>query len=266
MPLPSSTRVVFKRNPLAAVSAEVRFPPILRIQVEPPVAFQDAIRAKFPWYEATSPQPFPFPPGTTADLQAAVQAAVQNNFGVSLERAHKFHSDDRNWTVQVLPASIGMSCKVYPRWEAFRDKFELAFNAFAEIYKPAFGASVGLRYQNVIKRSALGLQGVAWTELLQPFIAAEFGCTGLAEKEIVSDTHRFEFRENSDRILVQHGMATHRQDKELLYLIDNNFTTTEKVELKGVFDGLDRLNKYSGSLFRLCITDKLYNSLDPLPI
>jgi uncharacterized protein (TIGR04255 family) len=266
MPLPSSRRVVFKRNPLASVSAEVRFPPILRIQVETPVAFQDAIRTEFPWYEATNPQPFPFPPGAAVDLQAALQAAVQNSLGISMERAHKFHSGDRNWTVQVLPASIGMSCKVYPRWEKFREKFEVAFNAFTGIYKPAFAASVGLRYQNVIKRSTLGLEGVAWTELLQPFIAAEFGCKGLAETEIVSDAHRFEVREGSDRILVQHGMATHRQDKEHLYLIDNNFTTTDKVELKGVFDGLERLNKYSGSLFRLCITDRLYNSLDPLPI
>ncbi len=125
---------------------------------------------------------------------------------------------------------------------------------------------VGLRYQNAIERAKLGLNGVGWKELLKPFIAAELGCEGLSEGEFVSDLHRFEFKEGLDRIVVQHGMATNQLTKESVYSIDNNFNSTDKVELKDVLSRLDQLNKHSGSLFRLCITDRLYNSLDPISL
>jgi uncharacterized protein (TIGR04255 family) len=266
MALSPSKRVVFNRNPLFGVSVQVRFPPILRIQVEPPAKFQETIRSTFPWYTAVNPAPIAMPGGISADIQAAMQATMQSNLGVSFERAHRFVSDDSNWVVQLSQAAITMSCKTYPRWEIFREKFEFVFNAFTAIYSPPFATMVGLRYQNVIQRSALDLTGVAWPELLQPFIAAEFGCAGLSETDIVSDLHRFELKEGPDRILVQHGMATNQLNKEPVYSIDNNFNTTDKVELKDVFLRLDELNKHSGSFFRLCITDRLYSSLEPLPI
>jgi uncharacterized protein (TIGR04255 family) len=264
MPLPPSERVVFNRNPLFAVSAQMRFPPILLIQVEAPAAFQEAIRADFPGYNLVNPSPIGIPPQVPAQVQAAMRASMQSGFNISFDRTHVFESADQNWVVQLAQESITMSCKNYPRWEVFRESLESVLNPFIGVYSPPYATMVGLRYQNAIEREKLGLKGVPWKELLQPFIAAEFG--RLDEETVVSDLHRFEFSEGSDRILVQHGMATNQATKEAVYSIDNNLNTKGRVELSDVFPRLEQLNKHSGSLFRLCITERLYASLMPTTI
>ncbi len=266
MPLSPSERVVFERNPLFAVSAQMRFSPILRIQVETPAQFQEAIREQFPGYEFVNPAQIATPPGVPAEIQAAMRTAMQSSLNISFEQAHRFKSGDDNWIVQLNQGSITVVCRSYERWEVFRTKFDFALQNFIRIYRPPFATMVGLRYQNAIDRSVLGLEGVAWKDLLKPFIAAEFGCEGLSEQEIVADSHRFQFKDGPDDILVQHGMATNNATKQPVYSIDNNFHSTGKVELTDVIPRLDQLNKHSGSLFRLCITDRLYESLKPTSI
>lgn len=266
MPLPTSQRVVFNQNPLFAVSAQMRFPPILRIQVEPPVELQEAIRSEFPGYEVVNPSPVVMPPEIPLQVQSVMRTALQSNLNISFERAHQFKSADDNWVVQVSQESFTLACKSYERWEVFRRKLKFVFEEFVRIYRLPFATRVGLRYQNAIQRSKLGLDGVAWKDLLNPFIAAELGCGGLSEVNITSNLHRFQFTEGSNQILVQHGLGHNQLTKEQVYSIDNNFNSTGKVELTNVFSRLDELNKHSGSLFRLCITDRLYSSLDPKSI
>lgn len=266
MALPTSKRVVFRRNPLFGVSAQVRFNPILRIQVETPAEFQEANRSQFAGYQVVNPAAIAIPSAVPAEVQAAMRNSLQSSLNISFERAHRFESGDGNWTIQLSQGSMTMSCKVYPRWEEFRERFRPVLESFVRIYSPPFMTVVGLRYQNAIERSKLGLVGVNWSALLKPFIAAEFSCEGLLEADIVSDLHRFEFREGPDRILVQHGMATNQLTKEPVYSIDCNFNSMGKVELTDVLSRLDQLNKHSGSLFRLCITDRLFNSLEPMDI
>lgn len=41
------------------------------------------------------------------------------------------------------------------------------------MYTPEFFTRVRLTYSNVINRAELGLEGVEWPELLQPYIACE---------------------------------------------------------------------------------------------
>lgn len=266
MPLLNSERVVFKRNPLFAVSAQIRFTPILRIQVETPAEFQEAVRAELPGYEIVNPSPVAIPSEIPNEVQSAMRMAIQANLNVSFERGHRFKSNDENWVVQLSQGSFTLACKSYERWEVFRQKLESIFNKFVGIYRPPYATWLGLRYQNAIERSKLGLQDVSWRDLLKPFIAAELGCDGLSETDVLSDLHRFQFKEGSDQIFVQHGMAVNQLTKEAVYSIDNNFNSLGKVDLTDVFSRLDQLNKHSGSLFRLCITDRLYRSLDPKPI
>src|SRR5690242_19776038 len=47
-PFPVSPRTVFRVNPLVEVVCQLRFPALLRVDVEPPAAFQERIRAEYP--------------------------------------------------------------------------------------------------------------------------------------------------------------------------------------------------------------------------
>ena len=57
MPFPEAERVVYRQNPLDRVVCQLKFPPILKIEREIPVEFQDRIRKDFPgFYEKREPK------------------------------------------------------------------------------------------------------------------------------------------------------------------------------------------------------------------
>jgi uncharacterized protein (TIGR04255 family) len=265
MPLPAFDRVVFSKNPLFSVAAQIRFPTILRIQTEAPAQFQELVRAEFPVYSSGNPVMMNAPAGAPPEVQRAIMAAMQGGLGSGMPKAHKFVTADKNWTVQVTQDSFTFECKSYPKWEVFREKLHSAWNHFVSVYRPPYATLVGMRYQNLIERQKLGLAETPWSALLKPFIAAEFGCPEFTESEIVSAIHRVELDlGNSDQGIIQHGLATNQGTKESVYLIDNNFNTKGNVELRNVFNRFDKLNGHSGSLFRLCLTEDLYHALGPI--
>ena len=263
MPLPVSPRVVFNKNPLYSVMAEVRFPTILLIQANAPVEFQESVRAEFPGYSVVGPAVGSLPPDIPEQVQAIIRSSLPGILG-GVEKAHQFTTADGNWTVHLTSGSLSLTCKKYPRWEEFRRRLHSVFDPFMRIYRPPFASLIGLRYQNAIRRNALGLASVPWAKLLKPFIADELAADGIDETEIINNVHRFELNLGSvGRVQVQHGVAMYKPTSERVYSIDNNFTSNQRVELNDVYTRLDAFNGYSGSLFRYCITDQLFDALEP---
>jgi uncharacterized protein (TIGR04255 family) len=105
------------------------------------------------------------PPGAAGELPI---------FGSSTT-AFDFRSLDRLWQLSLTGDFIALSTKKYERWEQFRERMEAACAALVEEYEPVLFSRVGLRYQNLIMRSALNLNNVPWTELLSPAALAELG-------------------------------------------------------------------------------------------
>lgn len=57
----------------------------------------------------------------------------------------------------------------------------MSIEAYKAVYSPPFYLRVGLRYQDIISRSTLGLKRVSWSELLNPAIAGELNDLNLAQ-------------------------------------------------------------------------------------
>jgi uncharacterized protein (TIGR04255 family) len=264
MPLPSSARVIFSKNTLRDVTAMIRFPAILRVQAEPPVAFQEKVRADFPIYSATNGSAMELPSDVPQEIQLAVQAQLQQSIGLPGQKLHRFVSADSNWQIEIAQDHMSFACRKYPKWEIFRDKLRGAFDHFVNEYRPAFALTTGLRYRNAIIRSQLGLKDVPWNELLSPFLLGELGGDGLAEAEIIASLHRFELSlGDTGKVLVQHGLASFKPTNERVYSIDNDFVTDKKVGLDDIPARLDEFNAYSGRLFRYCISERLFNAMGP---
>ncbi len=265
MPLPNSPRVVFKKNPLYAVTSVLRFPTILRIQAESPVAFQDAVRQFFPIYSVLNGLPIELPSDMPAEVQSLVRANLQKAMSSNVERFHKFSTFDENWTVQLSQSALVLQVKNYSDWANFREKVSELVDHFQLIYAPAFYSSISLRYQNAIRRMELGLDGTPWSELLKPFVAAELSKDCFSESEIVSCAHNFEIKfSDSEHVQIQHGLGTHTATNEPVYVIDGNFFSKTRTNHNDVLTKLTSLNAYSGQLFRACITDTLFHALEPL--
>jgi uncharacterized protein (TIGR04255 family) len=101
--------------------------------------------------------------------------------------------------------SIGVSLFPIPTVGEFQTPFHGPFKALVNEYSPSFVSRVGLRYRNVIRRSALGLKDVKWSELLRAEIAAEL-TSDLADL-VVESNHQILMRLLEGNVRILHGFA-----------------------------------------------------------
>jgi len=135
-----------------------------------------------------------------------------------------------------------------------------------DIYKPSFFERIGLRYKNVIQRSALGLENREWVDLLTQSVAGELsddalrgGVTGLHK------TVRCRLSEDGDQVNFQHGFVQLNNQPETCYLLDFDYHRDGQVESESAHEIISRLHGYSGNAFQWCITDQLRVALHPRP-
>jgi uncharacterized protein (TIGR04255 family) len=131
MTFPDSPRVIYRQNPLVEVICQLKFPPILKIESEPPAAFQESIRKEYPMMqEGSSDQP-PLPPPIAKLLGQAVPGFFQGT-------SYTFLSEDGKWKVVLTREFLALSTGHYTRWEEFRLKLGVAVAALVAIYEPSF--------------------------------------------------------------------------------------------------------------------------------
>ena len=260
-PFPQSDRVLYRRNPLVSVICQVRFSPILKIDVEPPAAFQESIRAEYPIMRDRSQDAIPLP----VDLPEAVKGlVVRATIGRTRpQAAYDFASDDDRWTVSLTREFLSLATNRYERWEDFLARLEGPFAALVHNYSPAF-SRIGLRYQDLINPNALGLSGRPWAELLRPHMTGMLSARDLDAAAVTENFSQSLIRlpvANSS-VAIRNGLVEN-ESKEVCYLIDSDFYTEHKLEAEGVKDVLNYFNQQSGRLFRWCTTEVLQNAMEP---
>ena len=92
MPFPESKRVFYGKTPLEEVVCQLRFPPILRIDAEPPATFQDRVRTTFPLYQKTA---------TSVQVLSQLPPELMQALAGVASTAHEFKSADQVWTLSL---------------------------------------------------------------------------------------------------------------------------------------------------------------------
>jgi uncharacterized protein (TIGR04255 family) len=272
MALPETNREIYTRNPLAEVTAQLRFDPILRIEAEPPAGFQDAIRQRYPQYRrmvgaGQLPADMPPPVRNLIEGMGAAAGGVQHFFGTQDQRAGVPVS-------QVVLSSEALTFKTiaYTRWDEFSEQLNRLRAVLEEIYRPVSYTRLGLRYVDIIRRSILALNGVGWSDLLNPFVGGELSSPELGEA-IDSAQRQLHCKLEGDNCfltlktgIVLAAGATPGTAKEKCFLIDSDFHTHTQTEMGNVTGTLDRFNRASGNLFRWAIRPRLREALQPQPL
>lgn len=251
-PIPETPRVFYAKNPLEEVLCQLRFPAILRIDTEPPARFQERLRPAFPVLKESG----------VAQADVPIPAEVIRFMGLSGGAVFNFTSQDENWTAGLSRDFLALSARKYESWELFKRQLDAPLAALLEEYRPAFFTRVGLRYRDVIRRSVLGLDGVPWSKLLKPHVAAELASG--AEDEIEQVAHQFDMRIAGGRVRVQHGLGKD-PGGEIVYVIDADYFNSERTETGNAIRTLDNFNRIAGHLFRWCIADRLDAAMEPGP-
>lgn len=258
MAFPDVPRVLYEINPLIEVSCKLRFPPVLRIDEETPVAFQEQVRGEYPYYELKSTVTLP------ANLPPSLAKAVHRDYSLVGSKSYGFSSADRVWNLTLGREALSLSCRRYQRWEEFSQRLKGPFEALLQVYKPAFFGHVCLRYRNVVRRVPLKLENTPWSELLQPQITGPLGETSSSgEVESIQTRCVIRLPEGGGRVDATYGLAVEEPTKELVFLIDSHLYTEQHTGPSDVFQTLVALNRQARLFFRWCITDKLYRAMRP---
>ncbi|MCB9611145.1 MAG: TIGR04255 family protein [Sandaracinus sp.] len=249
---PVVPRVVYADNPLVDVLAQLRFPPVLRVDAELPTAFQDALRSDYPEVQQTVMSLHG--PATTGPGLQRTPAPTQSRY--------EFISSDSAWRVALTRDFVALTTTSYRRWEEFHRRLQSVVEVLGRVYKVPYLSRIGLRYRDVVLRSKLGLEGSPWSSLLRRDL---LGALAVEELTIQEATSRFvaPLPYDQSKMIVSHGLAEHPEFKELGYLIDADFFTSSRVTLEDYSAVISRFNRESGRFFRWCITDILHEAMRP---
>ena len=253
MPFSATEHLVFEKNTLTGVTCQLNYPPILRIAQEMPSAFQESVRSDYPLFQVR-------PTITMTASSIPGQPLVQTVANAYLFSTAEVPSPQR--TLTLAQDSIALATTAYRRRSEFLTQFQPALDALQAIYQPAFLTRVGLRYQNVIVRSALGLENKTWSDLLRPVFVGLASVEELAHRVVV-DYSQIQFKGEAGNIILQHGITVDASNDEQCYLIDVDVYTDERVNFLDVADKLKALNIDALELYHWCLSDTLKAVLDP---
>lgn len=260
MRFPNSARVVYGRTPLVEVICQLKFPPILKIDAEPPVAVQERLRAELPNYEKAE-LGLLSASMTIADGQPVLTAQPTPD-----RRAeHTFLAPDGSSKVVVGRDFVALSTTAYARWETFQSSFAQALAAVTEAYAPHSFTRVGLRYQNVVRRDWMGVGGLPWSELLRPtligLLAEPVGSPLQPAAATREDVFLVETVDGPGNARVIHGLVEYGSERG--YLIDADFSVDGTFKPPVALALLEDLHTQSRDFFRLCVTDRLHEAMKP---
>ena len=229
-------RTHYEKTLAHEVICQLRFPTILSINNVEPADFQERIREDFPQYarkqDVLPPQivngkPEPQPPVTN----------------------YHFLSQDGRWKLNLTKDFIALSTLSYPGWEEFARMLDKPLAAFIQLYKPAYFQRVGLRYLNIVSRTALDLEDVSWRELFTPAYLGPMAEEDLAEDRVV----------NCGRLKANIPNAP--QDPEVKFIFDMDLSMGGNTACGLAAAALETLHGHSSRVFEGAITDRLRDAM-----
>lgn len=241
---PPREGVRLERAPLVEVICQVRFPPVLRIANEHPVAFQERIRGQFPQLEV--------------EHGVLVRSAPLETEPPSAEpKSHifRFESPDRHAVISLALNFYALSTTSYTHWADFLDLLQLANQAAQDVYDLPYAVRVGLRYINHLTCENTGANSVTelW-EVLRPEITMLLGNDCWDEPlEMLSQLSLA--ADGNERLTLRSGF---KGGEKPVLVLDFDYYTEESTPVGNVPDLCQRYHDVIYHAFRWCIReDKL---------
>ncbi len=255
---PKVERVIYGKAPLVEVICQLRFPTDLRVETEPPAAFQQRVKNRLPVLaQVNQALRSPLPP----EIAKALEAVIPRTGTV-----WRFSTEDGSQAIELAKDNLTLLSRNYGRWEEFHGLLKTPLEALLELYAPMFFTRIGLRYRDIIQRSKIGLPDAKWSELLKPHVLGELGQVDIENRAIeVFRTLLLGLPERGAKVRLQHGFAQIEGSDEQSYLIDCDFFV-ERAEVNHVVDTVVYFNSNAARYFRWCITDTLHKALEPQPV
>ena len=257
--LSQEDRCILKKNQLAEVICQFRFPDILVINTTPPAQFQEMIRDVFPEYSMRQETSGPRIKNLNGNLQVDTPPSTNN---------YQFSTVNRGYCVNLTSNFISLTCSHYNCWEEFAQYFDKVLVAFIKTYSPAYFSRVGLRYMNFISRKALALDGTPYTELIEPCYLGPLGEEDVSEGSVTRNTIDAQIQLRGGCTLKIHagpGMVKRNgvSDDETKFIFDQDLFMSGNIPVQVCAGALSTLHTQAYSVFRGAIKDTLFEAMEP---
>lgn len=248
---PQREDVRLQRAPLAEVICQVRFPSILRIASEQPVAFQERVRERFPQLAVEQGVVVHMEPLGTMPPSAKPEP-----------RIFRFKSADGNTVVSLALNFYALSTISYTHWRDFLELLRLVNQAACEVYDIPYAVRVGLRYINHLTLENTGANNVAelW-EILRPELTVLLrgGCW---DEPLEMLNNLVLAGEDSERLTLRSGF---RSREAPIFLLDFDYFAEGNIPLEDLLTLCQRYHDVIYNAFRWCIPDEKLVVFDPIP-
>lgn len=228
--------VVYQNTPLVDVTCQLTYPPNLKISAAPPVEFQERIKDLFPLFSLTQDK-----------------------------SAYNFTSTDQRWQLVLGKGALTLVARQYDGWENFTKYLQGAMAALEKEYPPQFLLRMGLRFRNIIRKSALGVTDKEWNQLLQDKWTGDLAWSGTAgEMKATHSEVLMGLNEGKDLVCIRHGLVPIAQPvQEMGYLIDHDFFVDGQHSLADVNGKLNDYHQAGQRFFKLWVTETLHQAMKP---
>lgn len=249
---PKREDIRLERAPLAEVICQARFPPVLRIANEYPVAFQERIRGQFPQLDV--------------EQDMVVHVAPLGAEPPSTEpkpRTFRFKSLDGYTVVSLALNFYALSTTSYTHWADFLDLLQLVNQAAREIYDLPYAVRVGLRYINHLTFENTGAGSV--TELwgiLRPELTMLLRGDCWDEPLEMLNQLLLAGQEN-ERLTLRSGF---RGGEEPIFLLDFDHYAEGNIPLENLPTLCQRYHDVIYNAFRWCIQEEKLAVFAPMPV
>ncbi len=228
--------VSYLNTPLVDVTCQLTFPQNLKISAAPPVGFQEKVKDLFPMFSLTQDK-----------------------------TAYNFISPDQRWQLVLSKGALTLVSRKYEGWKDFERHLQGALVALEEEYRPQFLLRVGLRFRNIIRKSALGIRDKEWDQVLQAKWTGDLAWAGTAgEMKATHGEVLMGLNGGKDLVCIRHGLVPIAQPvQEMGYLIDHDFFVDGQFILSDVSPKLQDYHQSAQRFFKLWITDTLHQAMKP---
>ena len=249
---PYQEDVRLERAPLAEVICQVRFPPVLRIANEYPVAFQERIRGQFPQSAIEQGMIVRMAP-----LEAEPPSAEPK------PRIFRFRSLDGHTTVSLALNFYALSTTSYTHWADFLDLLHLVNETAGEIYDLPYAVRVGLRYINHLTFENTGASSITelW-EILRPELTVllKDDCW---DEPLEMINQLLLAADGDERLMLRSGF---RGGEEPVFLLDFDYYAEGNISLENLPDLCQRYHDKIYSAFHWCIQEEKLAVFAPIPV
>ena len=183
---------------------------------------------------------------------------------------YHFLSQDGRWKLNLTKDFIALSTLSYPGWEEFARMLDKPLAAFIQLYKPAYFQRVGLRYLNLISRTALGLEDTPWRQLIAPAYLGVLAEADINEDKILSCGYDVQMKLDSSCAAKIHA-GTGRlkvnnpnvpQDTEVKFILDMDLSMGGSTPCGLAAAALETLHGHSARVFEGAVTDTLRDAME----